>query len=372
LVRFWTGPTIEQTIKLKSHTSGFDLLRISLAFAIILWHTLLICYGSDGEVWFWTGPMRPAVYFLVPSFFALSGFLVAGSLERNDITTFIFYRAARIYPALAVEVTLSAIIFGVLFTTLPLSTYITNSETHRYLLNVTGIISYTLPGVFKTNPSEVVNIQLWTIPVELECYLLLVVMYISGALKQAQIIAAVLFGYEFIYVCENLLRHRYVPDTSRPSDYLTIMSFIYGLIFYMMRDKIRLNANIFLASLITMWLLLLYPSTTSLAIIPLTYVTVYLGMQNPRIPGLRKFGNYSYGIYLYGFSIQQAAYSTFAICRIPLINFIVSSFFAVIVAALSWHLVEVNVMRNRGRLYGILCSASHYWKRRLGKIAQGV
>ena len=45
--------------------------------------------------------------------FALSGYLVAGSLERSKtILTFIGLRVIRIYPALAVKVALSALLIG--------------------------------------------------------------------------------------------------------------------------------------------------------------------------------------------------------------------------------------------------------------------
>jgi peptidoglycan/LPS O-acetylase OafA/YrhL len=54
-------------------------------------------------------------------FFALSGFLVAGSPERSKtLLTFLGLRAIRIYPALGVEVVLSALLIGTAVTTLPL------------------------------------------------------------------------------------------------------------------------------------------------------------------------------------------------------------------------------------------------------------
>jgi len=374
-MKIWTGMTIGQTIKIKSHTSGFDFLRISLAFSIIFWHTLLVCYGIDSEAWFWTGPIRPAVYSLVPSFFVLSGFLIAGSLERNDIKTFLFYRAARIYPALFLEVTLSCIFFGVLFTNIPLLDYIKNYQFYRYLLNVTGVISYTLPGVFEKNPIHVVNAQLWTIPIELKCYIIIVIIDFFGLLKKIHIVATTLFAFGFMYMCVKIVRHQYVPTFGRPSDYrpsdyIVITSFIYGLIFYVMRDRIIINIKIFIFSLIMAWILMLSPSTSFLAMIPLSYVIIYLGVQNPRIPCLKQLGNYSYGIYLYGFSIQQAVYSAFISCRTPITNFVVSGFFAVITASLSWHLVEARILRNRSKLYSYFLSTLDYLEGQLGKITK--
>src|SRR5271163_3388460 len=83
--------------------TGFDYLRIVLAVSIALWHAFI---GTHGEIWTnsiletqWKLPIR----FLVPSFFSLSGFLIAGSLERSTIRVFIGLRILRIVPALAVD-----------------------------------------------------------------------------------------------------------------------------------------------------------------------------------------------------------------------------------------------------------------------------
>lgn len=61
---------------------------------------------------------------------------------------------------------------GPIFTSLPPLDYFLNAETHRYALNIVGIVQFTLPGVFDTNPHGGVNWLLWTIPYELKCYVL--------------------------------------------------------------------------------------------------------------------------------------------------------------------------------------------------------
>ena len=103
-------------------------------------------------------------------FFALSGFLVASSLERcKTLFTFLGLRAIRILPALAVEIFISALIIGPLFTTEPAKAYFAAPEFHDYFLNILGDIHYHLPGVFAANPSDAVNGQLWTVPYEMIC-----------------------------------------------------------------------------------------------------------------------------------------------------------------------------------------------------------
>jgi len=348
------APTVSEALQASRQSSGFDILRIGLALSIILWHTVQVCYGPQAENWFWTGPLRPLVYLLVPSFFALSGFLVTGSLERNDITKFVFYRLVRIYPALILEITLSALIFGAIFTNIPLAEYFRSGELFNYLLNITGVrslMSFTLPGVFEANPSHIVNGQLWSIPIEFECYLILVLMNAFGVLKKVHVVALALYVVAFAYMGVMIATHRHLPTPVRPQDGLVIASFICGVIVYLLRDKIKISPSLFLMSFLAMWSLFLYASTELLAVFPLTYCTIWVGVQNLRFSWVRHIGNYSYGVFLYGFSIQQAVYSTFPLCRTPLPNFIVSAIIALMISAVSWHLVELRAIENRNKMY---------------------
>ena len=119
----------EHLRNIRGFTSGFDYLRYGLAIAVVLWHSCLVSLGDQKAMeiadnwssWF----TRP----ILPMFFALSGFLVASSLERSSsIPKFLWMRATRIYPALTAEVILSAFIIGPIITTLPLTQYFTDPK----------------------------------------------------------------------------------------------------------------------------------------------------------------------------------------------------------------------------------------------------
>ena len=126
------------------------------------------------------------------------------------------------------------------------------------------------------------------------------------------------------------------------------------MIAYLLRDKIKLTPSLFVMSLMAMWSLLLYASTELLAVFPLTYCTVWIGVQKLKLPWVRHIANYSYGVFLYGFSVQQAVYSTFPLCRTPVPNFIVSAIVALLISAASWHFVELRALDNRNRMYGAI------------------
>lgn len=161
--------------------SGFDYLRLGLAISVVLDHSVVMTYAS-GDTDLYASPLRPFLRAVVPMFFALSGFLVAGSLERSKtLLTFLGLRVIRIYPALAAEVLLSAFLIGSAVTTLPFADYFRDPLFLSYLLNVFGDIHYFLPGVFANNPRpDVVNMQLWTVPFELLCYVTLTALVVAG------------------------------------------------------------------------------------------------------------------------------------------------------------------------------------------------
>lgn len=168
----------------QSRPSGFDYMRIVLSLGVVLWHVQLICYGEGAVFGLWQKLLNPFAMMIVPMFFSLSGFLVSGSFERNkSLVTFMGLRVFRIMPALSVEVLLSALILGPLLTVLPLEAYYGSPVFHAYFWNLVGEIHYYLPGVFESNPVRQVNGQLWTVPYELVCYVVLAGFAVLGIYK---------------------------------------------------------------------------------------------------------------------------------------------------------------------------------------------
>src|SRR5262249_19035746 len=129
--------------------TGFDYLRLGLSVAVVCMHSAITSYGQPADFALWLSPLRAPLRLILPMFFALSGYLVAGSLLRStSLVQFLGLRVLRIYPALSVEVLLSALLLGPLLTSEPVVRYITSQTFLAYLLNVTGHIHYQLPGVF--------------------------------------------------------------------------------------------------------------------------------------------------------------------------------------------------------------------------------
>jgi peptidoglycan/LPS O-acetylase OafA/YrhL len=307
-----SGETISERYgRIGGFTSGFDYLRIALAVCVVFNHAIFV---TDQYAWvaLWGTWWRAAYGQIMPAFFALSGFLVAASLERRPtVSHFMTMRAIRLIPALSVELALSMLIIGVLFTDLPLRTYFSSGMFWSYFGNLVGIIQFNLPGVFHHNPSAQVNGSLWTLPFELECYIALALLYLSGFIQhRRRLVCGLLAIFALVGAWIAL---RYQPSWEAgplPGRYF-VLAFLVGVAFQIWRDKIRLNGWVCLAAVALSSLLVMRVDTGLLAIVPITYATIYLGMLHPKRIPIVLSGDYSYGLYLFAFPIQQAEVALF-------------------------------------------------------------
>jgi peptidoglycan/LPS O-acetylase OafA/YrhL len=329
--------------------SGFDYMRIALSVAVLVWHSYRVVDASHG----WYGWWRAPVGLILPMFFALSGFLVAGSLLRvRSIHEFITLRAIRILPALVVEVALSALVIGLVFTTLPVREYLADPVFHRYFLNILGIIHYQLPGVFQTNPLTPVNISLWTIPFELKCYLLIIGFWVLGAIRNPRLLLPMIIAAQLIAPFLGSAGSIPVKANGAVSGYILVLTFAFGVALYIHRHRVPLRADWAMAALALSLVLLLNGRSAFFCPLPAAYVTVWLGLRTPRRSAFIDSGDYSYGIYLYAFPIQQALVALLPAWRTPWVNAPLALAGATVMAMLSWHLVEKPVLGRRRAIIG--------------------
>jgi len=322
-------------------TSGFDYLRIILSISVIIRHSTLISYGPAVDQNIWTGGMDMISHSILPIFFALSGFLVAGSLDRcPTLISFYGLRTLRIIPALGIEVLLAAIVFGPMLSTLDLMSYVSQPQFRAYFLNIVGDIHYLLPGVFTNNPNPLkVNGQLWTVPYELQCYAALGALVAIGIAKKRTLLLGVVILGQGLWALEAY--HRGAAGAANgATGAVLVLSFLAGLLLYLYRDVIVLSRGIFIAAVASCIGLLLLAHGTYLISVPAAYITVYLGLLNPGKVKYLFSGDYSYGIYLYGYPVQQVFASLGPWAHNWYLNLLVCLPVTFIVAYLSWTFVE--------------------------------
>jgi peptidoglycan/LPS O-acetylase OafA/YrhL len=330
---------------------GFDTLRVVLSISILFWHGIQVSSGVAAETAAWDSTIGG--YFaasLLPIFFALSGFLVIGSaLRTKSLRTFLTFRVLRIVPALSTEVVLSALVLGPALTVVSSAEYFSSPAFYRYFANMVGWITFTLPGVFTTNPSTAVNLSLWTIPPELTCYLFMAICIGTGMYMNRSKMTTVMIALLCVIATRKLLSHSHLISALPAQDNL-FLCFVLGNLFYLYREKVWLDWRLFLASIGCGIYCIHSGILTYLGSFLLTYSMVYIGMTKlPRLP-LFSRGDYSYGIYLYGFPIQQTIAYLFPATRIWFVNALIALPIVVLLAVVSWHFIEHPALALKRRL----------------------
>ena len=123
-----------------------------------------------------------------------------------------------------------------------------------------------------------------------------------------------------------------------------------GVLLYMYRNRILLSTNYFIFILIIISISTFYrPLFVSATYISLCYLLLYLAY----IPKgfIRKFnnlGDYSYGIYIYGYPVQQSVEQIWPNLHVP-VYFLVSYSCTLVLSILSWHFLEKKVLRFKNK-----------------------
>lgn len=323
--------------------NNFNLMRLVAAWMVIYGHASAITGVPFTDAFGWVTQLRGAGAVAVDLFFVVSGFLIAASLQRNDVRGYLISRGLRIVPALVVCVALTAFVLGPLLTTA--AHYWSDARTWEYFgVNASLLLSrFHLPGVFEQHPNTVVNGSLWTLPNEAKLYVLLLVAWLLGLLAPRRYAwlwaAAMLAGY--------LLAWHFWPLPDHVQKYGECTAFfITGTLLWVLRDRVKLSGAVVVV-LLLLFALLRGGTWSHLPYFGLlTYGTLYLALRI-RLPVIRHT-DISYGVYLYGWPAQQLAW------MLPpgkgiWGNIVIASVIALTLGALSWFLVERPALKLKKR-----------------------
>src|SRR6266404_2684024 len=186
--------------------NNFDALRLLAALSVVFSHSFLIAEGSEArEPFAWlTGNQCILGLVGVFVFFIISGYLVTESYCRTPAPgRFTLKRGLRIYPALAVNAVVCAIVLGPIVTSLPLSAYLADPGVVRFVAHVLMLDPgpLQLPGVLFADNSVglLLNGSLWTLRYEVMMYLMILALAAARLLRLSSAIALVGIGVASVY-----------------------------------------------------------------------------------------------------------------------------------------------------------------------------
>lgn len=333
--------------------NNFNLIRFIAASLVLYTHSYALAIGTgDAE------PLRNSIgmtwgSIAVDVFFVISGFLIASSFfERNNIVAFVWARILRIYPALIGAIIFCVLIVGLFFTTNTSSEYLFHQQTYKYFLkNITLFfgVNYHLPGVFADIPyKNSVNGSLWTLPYEVKMYAYLAIIGSTIVYYQKRLCKNILkiafLSIAIIAISANIINH-FQLFASAKFTHLFSMFFV-GTAFYVCRNNIYLSSKLFLFIFIALSLSILHKELFFVVYsISLPYLIFYIAyVPSGSIRGFNKAGDYSYGIYIYAFPVQQSIAAT--IPNVSVATMILVSFCVTFVLSfLSWHFVEKKFLK---------------------------
>jgi len=329
--------------------NNFNLIRIVAALAVLVTHSFALAAGTPAaEPWRETIGMTMGAM-AVDVFFLTSGFLVSGSLLRNGgLWQYFRARFLRIYPGLLMMLFLTVFVAFPAFGAVNHVAYLCDFHVWVYLLKTGTLISgvgTNLPGVFAHNPiGDLVNGSLWSMPHEVRLYVLLALLWwgLSKLCKdhvrwlgRIALSIAVLGG---VYIVVSRLMLNEDRTTSR----LIAMYFV-GVVFQIYKHKIHvgkwaaLPAAILVAVSVALADHKLFYASYVIAVPWLLFSSAFA--KNAILRWYNKLGDYSYGVYIYAWPIQQILLSKFVgLSGWSLLGF--SGVLSLGCAVMSWHLVE--------------------------------
>lgn len=130
----------------------------------------------------------------------------------------------------------------------------------------------------------------------------------------------------------------------------TLRLFLYfglGMVAYLYRDSIPLDISYFVfCALILIIASMKDGLHDSLFVFILTYMVLYFGFhKRTYISWFSKIGDFSYGVFIYSFPVQQTVVYLYGGKMDPWVNFSISLIISLALGALSWHILEKRFLK---------------------------
>lgn len=357
---FWKNESTIEAIYDPKRNS-FDLFRFVFASLVIFSHAYPLLYGREtGDFWTrFTSWQETLGGLAVKCFFTISGFLVTQSFLRSSSSkVYLIKRALRLFPALIVSSFVTAFMLGPWLSNFSLGEYyfgtfgqnpfgyfIKNSS-----LNLLGY-SYRLRDLFLNNPYPgAVNGSLWTLKHEFVLYMLVLAMGWIGVFRQRKFLL-VLTGFFILLYYMNISSGFMLWRLESPKwwafhtaeyPHLIWLSlyFLLGSILFVWKDRLVFSWKYILLA-IAIYFLAIYMKVYQYASpFATAYLVIGLGTKW-KFHKFGKYGDFSYGIYIYAFPVQQTiVYLMKPILHSAILFALISLPITLVLAILSWKFVE--------------------------------
>jgi len=316
--------------------NNFDSIRAIAATAVLVSHAFPVSYGDNlhEPLYVLTRGQASLGSMAVAVFFAISGFLISrsfltGGRGRENYYRFIKARALRILPALLITLLILSLLVGPMISDRGIYSYFTDRQILKFIFLNASFLGFNdrLPGVFESNPfSGAVDGSLWTLRHEVRCYALVFVLGVAGMLRPRVLIGLLIIGL-------------YLMMRSDHEKWFFYECFVSGALLYVMKAPLKSEYALCCLSGLALSALFNMPNV-GMAFCG-AYLVIWLAVnRSVRLPKLGKYGDFSYGIYIFAFPVQQLVQQALGPQGHWWLNILLSLPVTVCLGALSWRFVE--------------------------------
>lgn len=331
--------------------NNFDFLRLIFASCVLVTHSYplsgiyecdVLCQISHGQIGF--------SYLGVRGFFVISGYLIFQSMKRShNIIDFFWKRLLRLFPALIVVLLLTVILTPFVYNSnVP---FFYNKSLLTYLPNNLLLYrnQYIIDGVFENNPyKSIINGSLWTIPYEFTLYIFISTLIIF---RNKKIIYQIVLLFLFLLL---VIGNIFFFEQFKQNGFILGLEYLLDLGVYFVAgsllaaldiDKIKWKMELLFLFFIIVISSIYFDFYTYTRYISLPILFILLGLNPVRfIESIgRNIGDLSYGIYIYGFPVQQTLMHFFKFNNLELMTY--SLIITYILAYFSWHHIEKKALK---------------------------
>ena len=334
------------------NSNNFDFLRVLAATLICFGHSFALP-GKLSQ----TPVIRIGEFVISPLsaalsiFFAISGFLIARSaVNSSSVINYLWKRFLRIQPLLVVFC-VAAVFILCLYSNLPASAYFRDPKTWSFFRNIIPVFGFqaNLPGVFYQCPDvPAINGGLWSLVLEERMYLLVIPLVLLAKLKKTRWFLIIPLSLAaIVFVFEKIL---HTPLPIHDASYYYGFTFLVGSSLYVLNftGKLPILILSLTIGILGIWLSGEFASFLTILLFPIIIISFAL-LKTP-LSGLAKYGDFTYGIYLFSYPVQQMIIAGSREQINPYFLFFISFAISLLLAFISWHFVEKQFLKLKNRV----------------------
>ena len=324
--------------------NNFDLLRLLFASIVVLYH----CYDlSFSPSYLWI-PRVVSANLAVEGFFAMSGYLIVSSYDHSPtLSAYLSKRGRRILPAYWAAL-IFTLVLGMTYSTLPLGVFLASSSTWKYVganLCFANFLHPSLPGLFEGNPvMSSVNGSLWTIKLEVMFYLSVpAIVWLCRRVGKLQILGGLFLGSVVYHDTMQRLHHPTLAS-QLPGQ---LCFFMVGALAYYYRDWCKRNWTWMWGISISCYLASVVTDQIAFRAIGVSLGVICFGLLLPALGQFAKYGDFSYGTYVFHFPVIQTFIALGLVESHPELALGLILFSVAALSFTSWNLIERPFLQRR-------------------------